>query len=250
MRVVAGRFRGRALDAPRGKNTRPMTDRVKETLFNILGHHWGTPGRLPELAVLDVFSGTGSLGIEALSRGAERCTFVERDRRALRALNDNLKRLKLATTCRVLTDNAWTMRPPLRHGGFGLIFVDPPYRDATDPQRVADLLERLSRSLAPDGLLVFRQETSAEPPAEEDLFSLSIISERIYRRMRVLLLTQRDDGESATTVEEVAGGEQVEEEARTEDVGDDADRKLDGPEAGESVAEGEEAGPESSRGDQ
>ena len=119
MRVIAGRFRGRTLDAPPGQSTRPITDRAKETLFNVLGHRFALPGCLPGFVVLDVFAGTGSLGLEALSRGAAACTFVEQDRRALRYLRQNIARLGADGACTVLTDNAWTMRPPPWRGNAG-----------------------------------------------------------------------------------------------------------------------------------
>lgn len=189
MRIVAGVFRGRSLVAPSGMGTRPITDRVKETLFNMLGHHFAQPGELPAIEVLDVFCGPGSLGIEALSRGACRGTFVERDRKALRALRENLRALKLGANSRVMTDNAWTMRVPESDGGYGLIFVDPPYRDAEDAVRVGDLLERLATGLSPDGLLVYRHERHG--PVPEDLPSLVCQREREFGRMHILFYAKR-----------------------------------------------------------
>lgn len=190
MRVVAGTFRGRLLAVPPGDTTRPITDRAKETLFNILGHRFGTPGTLPDVAVLDLFSGPGSLGIEALSRGAATCTFVERDRRAVSALRENISKLGLQDRAFVRTDNAWTLRLIRVEPGYGLMFVDPPYRDATEPARVSDLLERLSLCLAADGLIVFRQETTATPPSGADLHLLRIVDEREIGRMRLLFLVR------------------------------------------------------------
>lgn len=195
MRVVAGRFRGRELVAPPGRTTRPITDRAKETLFNILGSRLCTPGELPECHVLDVFAGSGSLGIEALSRGACRCTFVEHDRRALSTLKANLARLDLRALTAVRTDNAWTMRPPEPSGGLGLIFVDPPYRDADDPLRVADLLERLAAPLAADGVVVLRQETRSPPIPAAALRTLVQVDERDLRFMRFTIFgTRKHEG--------------------------------------------------------
>jgi 16S rRNA (guanine966-N2)-methyltransferase len=187
MRVIAGTLRGRLLAAPRGMSTRPITDRVKETLFNILGHRFGQPGGLPACDVLDAFAGTGGLGIEALSRGARTCVFVEHDRRALHCLRANIRALGLDACCTVLTDNAWTMRPPQTPEGFGLVVVDPPYRDSADPLRVADLLERLAPRLAPDGLIVLRQETMATFPVQE-LRAIRCTDERTIGHMRLLFL--------------------------------------------------------------
>jgi 16S rRNA (guanine966-N2)-methyltransferase len=228
MRVIAGRFRGRSLAAPPGRTTRPITDRVKETLFNIVGHRSGTPGRLPDIDVLDVFAGTGGLGLEAVSRGARACTFVERDRRALRALRENLQKLGLTDTCPVLTDNAWTMRPPQCPAGFGLAFADPPYRAAADdPLRVVDLLERLAPALSSEGLFVFRHEKKAPPIPLDELHALRCADERVFGTMRLLFLERSDAPSGADrTVDELAGSEHVEEERRPEDVGHDADGEL------------------------
>jgi len=190
MRVIAGIFRGRTLETPPGVTTRPITDRVKETLFNILGHRLAMPGQLPGLAVLDLFAGPGSLGVEALSRGAQSCTFVERDPQALRCLQHNLRALDLDAVCTVLADNAWTMRLPQPDAGFGLIFVDPPYRDAQDPRRVLDLLERLAPSLATDGLVALRRPAKAPPLPPAELHALRRVDERVIGHMRLELLAR------------------------------------------------------------
>jgi 16S rRNA (guanine966-N2)-methyltransferase len=194
MRVVAGRFRGRHLEAPPGYTTRPITDRVKENLFNILGHRLSTPGELPPLRVLDLFSGPGSMGIEALSRGARTCTFVERDRLALQALRRNIVQLGIEAGTRVLAENAWTLNLPQGNETerFGLMFIDPPFRDADDPQRVAGLLERLAPALAGDGVIMVRHESKSQPPTPEALHGVRYVDERVYGRMRLLLLQRAD----------------------------------------------------------
>jgi len=190
MRVIAGRFRGIALQTPPGRQTRPMTDRVKESLFNILGHRLGTPGGIPPIDVLDLFAGTGALGIEALSRGARSCRFVERDRRALAALRANLGKLRLMDVTRVATGNAWTMRiPPAPHDGYGLAFVDPPYREVENPLRAVDLLERLAPRLSAEGVAVFRSSAAIELPVHP-LRGLRCVDERTFGTMRVVLLTR------------------------------------------------------------
>ncbi|TWT43623.1 Ribosomal RNA small subunit methyltransferase D [Phycisphaerae bacterium RAS1] len=173
MRVIAGQFRGRSLESPPGFKTRPLTDRVKETLFNILGSRYGTPAELPPLRVLDVFAGTGGLGIEAISRGARSCVFIERDRQTLRTLRQNIEKLRLQPISNVLAENAWTMRVPASlgeaedDGRFDLVFLDPPYRDVDDPRRMLDLLERLEPRLAPAGLVVFRYEFRSKFPLDQ-----------------------------------------------------------------------------------
>jgi 16S rRNA (guanine966-N2)-methyltransferase len=188
MRVIAGKLRGARLAVAPGSTTRPITDQVKESLFNILGHRFGTLGELPAVAVLDLFAGSGALGIESLSRGAASCLFVEKDRAALRALRGNLERLRLHGRVRVAAENVWTMRvPPAATGGFGLIFVDPPYRATGHGPMVAALLERLAQRLAPEGILVLRcsRETTFTPSS---LRGLVCVDQRDFGRMRIFLL--------------------------------------------------------------
>ncbi len=186
MRVVAGAFRGMRLDAPPGRNTRPITDRIKESIFNILTARFGAPGPMPETPVMDLFAGSGSFGIECLSRGAASCVFVERDRVALATLRENIGRLRDAKT-QIAVANAWTMRLPKVDGGFGAVFLDPPYRDAHDWPRVMGLLERVAPRLSDEGLAVFRHEADAPFQADE-LTGLAATDERTFGAMRVWFL--------------------------------------------------------------
>ncbi|MBN2447844.1 MAG: 16S rRNA (guanine(966)-N(2))-methyltransferase RsmD, partial [Phycisphaerae bacterium] len=195
MRVISGRLRGQRVEAPPGLTTRPITDRVKESLFNILGARYGMPGRLPEIDVLDIFAGSGALGIEALSRGARGCVFVERDRHSLAVLRGNITRLRLGDECRVVAENAWTLRvPPARGDGYGLIFVDPPFRDVEDTLRVVDLLDRLGPRVSADGVVVLRHDvrTRFEP---NGLLELHAVDDRRMGRNRLLLLARGTGGD-------------------------------------------------------
>ncbi|HET6496151.1 MAG TPA: RsmD family RNA methyltransferase [Thermoleophilia bacterium] len=170
MRVVAGQWRGRPLMAPSGRATRPTSDKVREAMFDVLAalpeadaarRHDVDPGQLSGHVVLDLFAGSGGLGIEALSRGAARCTFVERDRAALRALHGNLERLGIGVAA---ADRRSRTLPPdqeprvrvlgvdvrralsadaLRGSRYTLLFVDPPY------ERYLGLQPSLLRLLGP-----------------------------------------------------------------------------------------------------
>ncbi|RLE25460.1 MAG: 16S rRNA (guanine(966)-N(2))-methyltransferase RsmD [Actinobacteria bacterium] len=120
MRVVAGELGGRRIVAPQGISTRPTTDRVREAIFNSLG----SSGILEGALVADLFAGSGAIGIEALSRGAEHCVFVERDRRALDALHENLDTLDLRARSKVLTSDATSAAALL---DADIVFADPPY---------------------------------------------------------------------------------------------------------------------------
>jgi 16S rRNA (guanine966-N2)-methyltransferase len=120
MRVVAGDLGGRRLVGPDGTSTRPTTDRVREAIFNSLA----SAGLIEGALVADLFAGSGAVGIEALSRGAEYCTFVERDRVALRALDQNLDALDLRPRSRVITADVLSVAASL---DADIVFADPPY---------------------------------------------------------------------------------------------------------------------------
>jgi 16S rRNA (guanine966-N2)-methyltransferase len=120
VRVVAGELRGRRIVAPAGSTTRPTTDKVREAVFNALGSLDLVVGA----GVADLYAGSGAMGIEALSRGAARCTFVERDRDALRALRTNIDALELADRARVTGGDVMAVAAAL---DADLVFVDPPY---------------------------------------------------------------------------------------------------------------------------
>ena len=151
MRIIAGELGGRRIAAPPGKGTRPMLDRVREALFSSLG------ARVEGAAVLDLFAGSGSLGLEALSRGAESVRLVESDRRAVALLRQTLEALAVAERVELVTGNAlapasWGERP------WDLVFLDPPYRMIEDGRSRAELQGSLARlfaeRIAPGGLAV------------------------------------------------------------------------------------------------
>src|SRR5512144_2567254 len=126
MRVIAGKFRGRPLRAPRGLTTRPTADRAREAIFQILGDLTG-------LRVLDLYAGTGAMGIEALSRGAGHAVFVESDAAAAKAIRDNVERLGLTGQTTLLTAVVERARPRLEKlGPFDLVLADSPWRIAQE----------------------------------------------------------------------------------------------------------------------
>ncbi len=166
LRIIAGQWRSRRIAAPPPECTRPMPDRVKEAIFDVLGSWLATPGELPPLQVLDLFAGSGSLGLEAVSRGAAACLFVEQHARAVAVLRANLLALGTGPSMRIEVRDAWTCsvsRLRSSHSGFGLVFVDPPYADARDTARdgrVPRLLDRLMTGdlLAPEVIAVLHHE--------------------------------------------------------------------------------------------
>jgi 16S rRNA (guanine966-N2)-methyltransferase len=160
MRVIAGRLGGRRLKAPRGRaTTRPTSDRVREALFSMLGEVEGS-------VALDLFAGTGALGIEALSRGAQRVVFVERDAAAIRVLRANLVQLGLdAPEAEVRMGDALTALRAARGAGetYDLVFVDPPYRQAREssPTHPGELSALLEAVLAPEARVVVESDRRA-----------------------------------------------------------------------------------------
>jgi len=165
VRIIAGEFRGRKLLSPEGDVTRPITDRVKQSLFDIL-----TP-YVDAAHVFDLFAGTGSMGLECLSRGAARATFFESDRSAVTRLKKNIDVLALGGRSQVVaTDLFRWFNSAKPDANVDLIFLDPPYRFLGD--RRADLqrlAETLSAHLSAHGIVIFRHDASDElalPPLQ------------------------------------------------------------------------------------
>lgn len=159
MRVIAGRAKGRTLQGPKSDRIRPALDKVKQAIFNILGPIEG-------LTVLDLFAGTGSIGIEALSRGAGHCTFVDGSKEAIELIRKNLERCQFEASATVLRRVTRVGRPTARNEmstvgrnprqdppqPYDLIFIDPPYdHDLVNPTLRAIAREKL---LAPNGIIV------------------------------------------------------------------------------------------------
>ncbi|HUS43131.1 MAG TPA: 16S rRNA (guanine(966)-N(2))-methyltransferase RsmD [Ilumatobacteraceae bacterium] len=179
MRVVAGELGGRRLVTPDGTSTRPTTDRVREAIFNSLG----SSGVLEGAVVADLFAGSGAVGIEALSRGAARCVFVERDRAALRALNGNLDALDLVDRTKVLGADALSVAGTI---DADIVFADPPY----DFDMWDSLLSRINADL-----VVAESGSAVVAPA-----GWTVLRDRKYGRTRVTFLERTVDlpmGETA-----------------------------------------------------
>jgi 16S rRNA (guanine966-N2)-methyltransferase len=172
MRIIAGTHRGQRIAAPKGRDTRPTSDRVRENAFNLIGP-------VEDADVLDLFAGSGALGLEALSRAAATATFVESDRDACRTINANLDKLRLKGT--VLCQDAVRMLSSEQHT-YDLILCDPPYD--FDQGRLAPLLARLLR---PDGLLVWETSGREAPPVVPGLVERT---SRKYGSARLTLFQQ------------------------------------------------------------
>ena len=161
MRVLTGESKGKRLRVPAGADVRPTAGRVRKSIFDALG-----PAS-PAAAVLDLFSGSGSLGIEALSRGAEFCAFVDRDPAAGRAIRENLRFCGYAERSRVLDFDFRKALSILRAEGarFGLVFADPPYR-FYDGTRPGDLVREIRDVLEDEGTIVVEHRSRDAPETD------------------------------------------------------------------------------------
>ena len=183
MRIVSGRLRGRNIATPSGKNTRPTSDQTRESLFNILGHADWSPD-LDGAIVADIFAGSGALGLEAISRGAEFCLFVETEPKARAAIRSNMEKMNLFGCTRLHRQDATKLRvaPGNLRGAFTHIFMDPPYyKNLWRP--VLSKLKSLNL-IADNGAIIL------EVGADEDVDAsgYEILDERIWGAARVLFL--------------------------------------------------------------
>lgn len=169
MRIIAGQWRGRALKAPAGQATRPTSDRAREALFSMLASRIGS---FAGLKVCDLFAGTGALGLEALSRGAAHCTFVESDRTAVETLKANIATLGASATVRQQSAEHFS------GGLFDIVFADPPYGSGLGQRALAGI------TLAPGGW------ASIETARDEVIATegLTIEAERVHGKAKLTLL--------------------------------------------------------------
>ncbi len=178
-RIISGHYRGRRLTVPEGRDIRPTTDRMRERLFSMLTH-----SRYPAMQdakVLDLFAGTGALGLEALSRGAAHVTFVEKARASLACINGNIETLKAQEACTLMPLDASKL-PPAKEA-FDIIFMDPPYRQDLVSPTLGAILE--GHWLAAGGVIVCEMATddTSELPS-----SLQILDDRRQGQQRVIFL--------------------------------------------------------------
>lgn len=177
MRIVGGRFRGQKLKTPDDDRVRPTTDRVRESLFNILAHR--DPPALAGAVVLDLFAGTGALGLEALSRGAARVVFVDRDPRSLALVRENVAALRAGDLCEIVRADSSSLPP--RPLAATLVFLDPPYGKA--------LVNPALSSAARGGWLAAGALAVIEAGADETVSlpdSFAVDDERRYGGSRIL----------------------------------------------------------------
>jgi 16S rRNA (guanine966-N2)-methyltransferase len=196
MRIIAGTKRGMKLFSPETKETRPITDRVKQSLFDILTNY----DLLSAARVADLFCGVGSLGLEALSRGAAFVTFVEKNGEVIEVLEKNVAKAGFGERSRVVHASAFRVGAPVGPDGrYDLVFVDPPYASTQEigaESALADLLEILGDQVAPRGIVVVR--THRRVALLEDYGPFHVVDRRQWGTMAVVLLQARGDEQQAS----------------------------------------------------
>jgi 16S rRNA (guanine966-N2)-methyltransferase len=184
MRIVGGRLRGRALAAPKSAAIRPTADRLRESLFNVLAHAYGD--LVNGARVLDLFAGTGALGLEAVSRGATFALFVDDGAEARALIRANVEQLGLGGVTRIFRRDATRLGPAHPVEPFGLVFADPPYGRGLAEQALA--AARTGGWLAPDALIVVEEAVEARFPAPE---GFEEIERRSYDDTELIFLRYR-----------------------------------------------------------
>lgn len=181
MRVIAGTARSLRLKTIEGKDTRPTTDRIKETLFNILA------GYIPDAKFLDLFAGCGGIGIEALSRGAAECVFVEQSPKAVACINDNVAHTRFTEKSTVLRYDAISYVSALKKINFDVIFMDPPYGNELEKNILSILSEK---EFERDTLVVIEADVNESFDYVEEL-GFEIIKDKKYKTNRHIFLEKR-----------------------------------------------------------
>ena len=183
MRIVSGSLRGRNIATPAGRNTRPTSDQTRESIFNILAHAaWAPP--LEGAIVADIFAGSGALGLEAISRGAEFCLFVETEPKARGAIRENVEKMNLFGCTRLHRHDATKLKvaPGNLRGAFTHIFMDPPYNKGL----WRPVLSRLKQQglIAENGVIILEESVEAEINTS----GFEVLADKPWGATRVLFL--------------------------------------------------------------
>ncbi len=185
MRIVGGHLRGRNIATPSGRNTRPTSDQTRESMFNILAHsEWAPP--LEDAIVADIFAGSGALGLEAISRGAKFCLFVETEPKARGAIRENIDKMNLFGCTRLHRRDATKLKiaPGNLRGPFTHIFLDPPYNKGL--WKAVLLKLRDQDLIANNGVIIL--EIAAEEAEEEEFRGFEILADKSWGAARVVFM--------------------------------------------------------------
>ena len=183
MRVIGGKLRGKLIHIPIDKTTRPLKDMVRESIFNILEHSNNEKIKFNNDIILDLFSGSGSFGLEALSRGAKKCLFVENYTKAFMSLNENIKKLKCHQSCLITKLDCFEFIENLQKNELKLdiIFLDPPYRE----EKINFLIEKILKKniLNRSGIIIIHRHRKDNIRITE---KMNIIDLRLYGVSKII----------------------------------------------------------------
>jgi len=177
MRIIAGKFKGATLHLPYNKSTRPLKDRARESIFNLLIHSKKIAFDLEKSNILDLFSGTGSFGLECLSRKAKSVCFVEKEKDAIEILKKNIEKLKLEKKASIFFDDVFNLirKQNVFESKFNLIFCDPPFKNI-DIEKLMELIFN-NRLLHNDGIIILHRKKNVKDKLKS---YYKILDERVY----------------------------------------------------------------------
>ena len=181
MRIVGGKFRGREIAGPTAIGTRPTSDRVRESIFNILTHGI-SDFTLEDARVMDLFAGTGALGLEAISRGAKFCLFVENDAAARGVIRNNTDACGVIGQCKIWRRDATDLGPSAPQSPYNLVFADPPYGKGLGESALKSLVD--GEWLASNAIIILEE---SEKTKIEEQRGLTQIDQRVYGDTRVVM---------------------------------------------------------------
>ena len=183
MRIISGNFKGYKLFMTKNKSTRPLKDSARESIFNLLAHSNNILFKLDNSNILDLFSGTGSFGLECLSRNAKSVCFVENEKEAFRTLKKNIEKMKIKKKTRLFFSDVFTLinKKKISSEKFNLIFCDPPFKE-TNIKKLINLISENS-FLDPNGIIIIHRDKKTK-----DIFPdcFSVLDERIYGISKII----------------------------------------------------------------
>ncbi len=186
MRIISGNFKGKKFSMPSDKKTRPLRDMVKESIFNLLLHSNKLNLNLKDAKILDLFSGTGSFGLECLSRGSKKVIFMENYFQALEILKKNINSLKINKDCKIIENDCFEFfnKNKKFEDKFDLIFIDPPYKE----KKINNLLDKIkdNKILKNNGLILIHRHKKDDVKITE---KIKILDQRTYGISKIILAT-------------------------------------------------------------
>ena len=184
MRIIAGLFRGSTLYQPIDKQTRPLKDMTRESIFNLLLHSKKINARLSDYRVLDIFSGTGSFGIECISRGAKEVTFIEKYEPIIKVLENNINKFKIQNQCSIIKKDFYDLKTKDLMKPYDFIFIDPPFKLKNTYELINIIIKR--KLLRKYGIIIIHRHKKSL-----DIFPniLEEIEKRVYGKSKITFLT-------------------------------------------------------------